>query len=169
MSSQAGPGEALVTLAAELRDEGSVVSPHVIDPDEAPALGLLAAAGPRTAAAPAEYALVVETIREGYLLHYGPPRLLSGHDSDLALLAGDYLYALGLRRLAELDDQEAVLELSNLISLCAQAHAEGEGERPGAESLSDALWLAAVGRVAGFGDGLARAAEAIGLRYSDWP
>ena len=39
------------------------------------ALGGLAAAGERTAAAPGEYALVVEAVREGYLLHYAaaPP------------------------------------------------------------------------------------------------
>ena len=58
----------------------------------------------RAAAAPGEYALVVEAVREGYLLHYGEPRLLAGHDADLALLAGDYLYALGLDRLAALGD-----------------------------------------------------------------
>ncbi len=59
-----------------------------------PALGLLAAAGPRAAEAPGEYALVIESIREGYLLHYGEPRVVVGADPDLALLAGDYLYAL---------------------------------------------------------------------------
>ena len=47
---------------------------------------------------------MVEAVREGYLLHYGEPRLLAGHDADLALLAGDYLYALGLDRLAALGD-----------------------------------------------------------------
>ena len=38
--------------------------------DEEPALGALAAAGPRAAEAPDEYMLLVEAIREGYLLHY---------------------------------------------------------------------------------------------------
>jgi hypothetical protein len=64
-------------------------------------------------------------VREGYLLHYGDPRLLAGHDADLALLAGDYLYALGIERLAALGDADAVRELADLISLCAQLHAEG--------------------------------------------
>ena len=32
-----------------------------------------------------------------------------GHDDDLALLAGDYLYALGIERLAQLGDTDAVL------------------------------------------------------------
>ena len=92
----------------------------------------LAAAGPRAAADPGEYALVVEAVREGYLLHYGEPRLLAGHDADLALLAGDYLYALGLDRLAALGDDRAVAILSDLIGRCAQLHAEGDaGDGPG--------------------------------------
>ena len=37
---------------------------------------------------------------EGYLLHFGRPRLLDTPDEDLRLLAGDYMYALGLSRLA---------------------------------------------------------------------
>ncbi len=125
--------DALRTLAAQLRDEETPISPHVVEPTEEPVLGQLAAAGPRAAAAPAEYALVVESVREGYLLHYGEPRLLAGHDSDLALLAGDYLYALGIERLAALGDSGAVRELADLISLCAQLHAEGRAtsEAPG--------------------------------------
>ncbi len=55
--------------------------------------------------------LLFEAIREGYLLHYGDPRLLDGADPDLRLLAGDYLYAVGLERLAALGDLEAVREL----------------------------------------------------------
>jgi hypothetical protein len=116
---------ALQALAEQLREEETPISPHVVDPTEAPELGQLAASGPRTAAAPAEYALVVEAVREGYLLHYGQPRLLAGHDPDLALLAGDYLYALGLDRLAALGDTRAVAALANLISECARRHAEG--------------------------------------------
>ena len=80
----------------------------MVEPAEPPVFGLAAAAGARAAAAPGEYALVVEAVREGYLLHYGEPRLLAGHDADLALLAGDYLYALGIERLAALGDSDAV-------------------------------------------------------------
>ena len=98
----------------------------MVDPAEPPRLGELAAAGPGAAAAPAEYALVVEAVREGYLLHYGEPRLLAGHDPDLALLAGDYLYALGLDRLAALGDTRAVALLADLISRLRPLHAEGE-------------------------------------------
>ena len=78
---------------------------------------------------------MVEAVREGYLLHYGEPRMLAGHDPDLALLAGDYLYALGLERLAALGDPEAVRELSDLISLCAQAMPRAAAE-PGSGALA---------------------------------
>ena len=131
------PEAALQQLAEQLRHQDTVISSHVVEPSERPVLGPLTAAGPRAAAAPAEYSLVVESIREGYELHYGTPRILAGHDDDLALLAGDYLYALGLERLAALGDDEAVAELSDLISLCAVSHAEGSaGTVP-------ALWLGA--------------------------
>ena len=122
----ATPAAALQTLADQLRAEDTPISPHVIDPAEPPELGELAAAGPGAVTAPAEYALVVEAVREGYLLHYEQPRFLAGHDSDLALLAGDYLYALGLDRLAALEDPRAVGILSDLISNCARLQSEGE-------------------------------------------
>jgi hypothetical protein len=85
------------------------------------------AAGPRLA-------LVVEAIREGYLQHYGEGRIVKPADPDLALLAGDRLYALGLERLAALGDLDAVTRLADLISASAQAHAEGDPAR------ADALW-----------------------------
>lgn len=141
----AEPESALVALARLLRAEDTVISPHVVDPVDPPTLGLIAASGPRAADAPGEYALVVESIREGYLLHYGTPRVLAPPDGDLALLAGDYLYALGLERLAGLGDLFAVRELSDLISLCAQLHAERR-ERDSVE----ALWQASA-RVIGAG------------------
>lgn len=131
---------ALRALAAQLRDEGTPISQHVVDPNAEPRLGELAAAGPRAAA---EYALVVEAVYEGYLLHYGEPRLLAGHDRDLALLAGDYLYALGLDRLAALGDVAAVAVLAELIGRCAQLHAEGAGED------AAALWEPAARQIGG--------------------
>jgi hypothetical protein len=150
----------LELIAERLRSEDTVISPYVVEPAGEPVLGPLAAAGPRAAAAPAEYSQVIEAIREGYELHYGTPRLLAGHDDDLALLAGDYLYALGLERLAALGDSEAVAELSDLISLCAASHT---AEMP--ENVP-ALWLAAAIAVGcGAGEGhregkaLARSAD----------
>jgi hypothetical protein len=47
-------------------------------------------------------------------------------DEDLALLAGDSLYALGLARLAEEGDLKAVAKLADLITGCAKAHADGQ-------------------------------------------
>jgi hypothetical protein len=137
--------DALRALADQLRGEDSVISPHVGEPQARAPLGALAAAGPRTAAAPDEYALIVEAVREGYLLHYGEPRVVRGADPDLALLGGDYLYAIGLERLAGLGDLEAVGQLSDLISLAAQVHDRSPDE---AEDEARALWLATVTAIA---------------------
>lgn len=73
------------------------------------------------------YALGVETIYEGYLLHYGRPRLFSPADPDTALLLGDYLYAHGLVRVSATGSIGAVHDLAELISLCAQARADSRG------------------------------------------
>ena len=77
---------------------------------------------------------VLEAVYEGYLMHYGEPRAFAGMDPDLRLLAGDALYALGLARLAEAGDIDAIAVLSDLISDSAQAHAEGRPED------AEALW-----------------------------
>jgi hypothetical protein len=140
MMGERPPSEALRALAGQLRDEGSVIASHVVEPGPVEAgLGSLAAAGPRTASTPGEYALIVEAVREGYLLHYGQPRLVAGADPDLSLLAGDYLYALGLERLAALGDLAAVRELADLISISAQLQAE-EREQGSVQT----LWLACI-------------------------
>jgi hypothetical protein len=83
-----------------------------------------------------ERLFVMESVYEGYLLHYGRPRLFEGMDDDLRLLAGDALYALGLARLAESGDVPAVAELADLISSSARAQAEGRSDT--AEALWDA-------------------------------
>jgi hypothetical protein len=135
----AHPNEALTRLAARLREGETPISAHVVEPDERPVFGLLAALGPRSAGSPAEYAFVVEAVREGYLLHYGRPRLLRGHDDDLALLAGDYLYALGIERLAALGDARAVAVLAELIGGCARLHTEERADEVPALWRSSAL------------------------------
>jgi hypothetical protein len=71
------------------------------------------------------FALGLETIYEGYLAHYGRPRLFVPADVDTALLLGDYLYAHGLVRIADVGTVEAVADLAELISLCAQLRADG--------------------------------------------
>jgi hypothetical protein len=77
------------------------------------------------------FAVGLETIYEGYLAHYGTPRLFAPADADVALLLGDYLYAHGLVRVASFGETDAVSDLSELISLCSQVRAEeAEGDGP---------------------------------------
>ena len=76
-----------MTLAETLRSEGGLLAAAVA-PDAPPD-----GEGP--------YAAVLAAIREGYEQHYGEGRVLRTEDRDLALLAGDRLYALGLALLAE--------------------------------------------------------------------
>jgi len=80
---------------------------------------------------------VLEAVYEGYLMHYGESRAFAVEDRDLCLLGGDALYALGLSRLAEAGDIEAVAALAALITASARAHAEERGAEV------DALWRAA--------------------------
>jgi hypothetical protein len=70
------------------------------------------------------YALGVETIYEGYLLHYGRPRLFTPKDADTGLLLGDYLYAHGLVRIEQVGTVDAVNDLAELIAMCAYLRAE---------------------------------------------
>jgi len=89
--------------------------------------------------AESRFALGLETIYEGYLLHYGRPRLFAPGDGHNALLLGDYLYAHGLVRVAAHDDVDAVADLAALISLCAQLRADGDGGDGGAWAATAAL------------------------------
>jgi len=86
------------------------------------------------------FALGLETIYEGYLMHYGHPRLFAPPDRDNALLLGDYLYAHGLVRVAAHREVDAVADLAELISLCAQLRA-GELEGDGAAWAASAALL----------------------------
>jgi hypothetical protein len=71
------------------------------------------------------FALGIETIYEGYLLHYGRARLFAPADDDISLLLGDALLAHGLVRIAETGSTTAVGDVAALLSLCAQARADG--------------------------------------------
>ena len=97
------------------------------------------------------YALGLETIYEGYLVHYGRPRLFAPADRDTAILLGDYLYAHGLVRVAECEDVVAVANLAELISLCSLL----QGERKGGDG---PLWAAHAALLAEGGLAEARAA-----------
>lgn len=122
----------LQALARQLKDEGTPISAHAIEPTAEDSF-----------APPGDRAAVVEAVREGYLLHYAESRLLAGHDDDLALLAGDYLYALGIERLAALGDTDAVLVLADLIAASARLHAEGRSEEV------EQIWERALKELAG--------------------
>ena len=133
---------ALERLAAEVRERGGLLAGTVGVESGDGSLGEVAAAGRRAAAHADDYALLIEAIHEGYLLHYAGGRVVRPGDPDLALLAGDRLYAIGLARLAELGDLAAVAELADVISLAAQAHAEDDPER------AAVIWEAGVRAVA---------------------
>jgi hypothetical protein len=138
----------LERLRSLLLEEGGLMSSLVPAEDLAPSPARgpaqVAAAGPRAEGFSAEYELLVETIYEGYLLHYRVPRVVRAGEADLGLLAGDRLYALGLARLVDLGDVEGVAELADVIALCALAHAGGQAE------LAAGIWMAGA-RALGWG------------------
>lgn len=141
-------GPALERLRALLREQGGLMA-SLLPADGAPAANgsgpaQLAAAGPRTHARAEEYELLLEAIYEGYLLHYGSPRVVRPPEPDLGLLAGDQLYALGLARLVALGDLAAVAELADVIALSALAQGDGHDE------LARAVWYAGA-RAVGWG------------------
>ena len=139
--------DALRALAVRLRGDGELIAGATTEPAPGAdaSLGAAAAAGAGTRADAGEYALLVEAIREGYLAHYGEGRVLRTDDTDLELLAGDHLYALGLERLAALGDLESVAILAGVIAQGARAHAE---HRP---ADAEAAWHAGVQEVAARG------------------
>jgi hypothetical protein len=152
-------GRSLEALCQAIAAEGGEPAAALVPPRSGELFGPLAAAGTRTAAAADEYSLLVESIFEGYLLHHWESRILDLPDPDLRLLCGDFLYALGLSRLAELGDLEAVVELADLISLCAAVHAaDPDIEGP----LPAALWtLSALAVSCGPWPGHAEVKEAV--------
>jgi hypothetical protein len=113
---------ALERLADTLRAEGGLLGDAVRHQDGNP----LVPEGSR--------AFAVEAIREGHLLHHATSRLLDTSDPDLALLAGDRLYALGLAALAAAGDLEAVRVMAEVIAGAAAALGEGD------EAAAEAAW-----------------------------
>jgi hypothetical protein len=140
IADEAGRESAL--WGAALRHEG--------DRDETPVFSVLSEQ---------RFALGLESIYEGYLLHYGRPRLFAPDDSDTAILMGDYLYAHGLVRVAAQGDVTVVADLAELVSLCAQLRAEGR-------SGDGAAWAGTVALL-GSGDGRLEAARAALRLQSD--
>ena len=107
--------------------------------------------------APERFALALETIYEGYLLHYGRPRLFAHPGDEEAILLGDYLYAHGLVRVAATGELDAVATFADLISTCAHLQAEGSAG-------DDEAWLAAARRLGG--DATAAAVSAACLAHA---
>jgi len=141
--------DALQRLREQLRDGGGLMSTLLAPGAQTPPAdphgpAALAASGPRAARAPEEYELLVEAIYEGYLLHYGEPRVVRVPDADLCVLAGDRMYAVGLARLVALGDTIAVGEIADTITLSALAHSAGAVE------LARAVWAAGA-RAIGWG------------------
>jgi hypothetical protein len=164
-----GDQDALERLRELLRREGGLMATLVAPeregaPRTAPGTrnghgaspGGVAASGPRAAGQRGEYELLVEAIYEGYLLHYGTPRVVRMPEADLKLLAGDRLSAIGLARLVELGDTLAVAELADTITLSALAQGAGQS------LLADAIWAAGA-RAVGYGcsEAHARAKELV--------
>jgi hypothetical protein len=137
------------TIAAEAAAESPVWAEALVSPERRTAARVF------STLAPSELALGVETIYEGYLVHFGRPRLFEPPDTDTALLLGDYLYANGLVHVAATGNVSAVADLAELIALCAQSRAEGrDGDA--------AAWAATCAHLGH--DGLGRARDALRLR-----
>jgi hypothetical protein len=83
------------------------------------------------------FALGVETIREGYLVHHGASRAFRPATSEQAILLGDYLYAAGLVEICAAGDLDAVRTLASLIADVSDRRARGVPDDP-------ARWDAAV-------------------------
>jgi hypothetical protein len=138
--------ETLERLRMLLAREGEAIAPALADPGAEDVIAPLVCAcaargvGQENGRSGPELALVLESILEGYLLHYGRSRLVDTADEDLRLLAGDHLYAVGLSRLASLGDLDAVRALADLITLCARAHADAGANGDPARAPA-ALWL----------------------------
>ena len=140
MTEAAITGGSLERLWELVSAEGEALAPALGGAPGDDTLGRLVAACGAGRPDAEERALIVESVLEGYLLHYGTARVIDTEDGDLRLLAGDYMYALGLSRLARMGDLDAVSALADLISQSARYHAMGWADGDGADALA-ALWV----------------------------
>jgi hypothetical protein len=126
VSATADGTSVLGLLAAALRDEGGLPDEVVREPssDADDGVGRAVAAGPRAVEVGSALALAAEATREAELLHHAPERarVVRTDDRDLALLAGDRLYALGLERLAVGGWTDEVAILADVVALVARLH-----------------------------------------------
>lgn len=159
-------GEAPATSPAGSAPNGTDLRVAAPDPSAAPGPAAPAAAQTPEPARAATLALAAEATREAELLHHAPEhaRVVRTDDRDLALLAGDRLYALGLARLAAGGHVDEVAILADIVALVARLHAEpawaigpatpsrpgaGTGAPDDARDRTRALWDAACAALAG--------------------
>ena len=142
MALTAAPGGIWETIAAEAAGESPLWAGVLRPVEEREPVAVF------SPLAPERFALGLETIYEGYLMHYGRPRLFAAADRDTRVLLGDYLYAHGLVRVAEHREVGVVADLAELLSLCAQVRAEAA---PDSAEEDGALWAATLARL-GSGD-----------------
>jgi len=123
---------ALAEIHAELKQDDRLLAEALLTSPEA------SAAGPTDelqSEIDPQLRVGVEAIREGHLLHWATGRVLNTPDLDLALLAGDRLYALGLERVAATGSRSAIASLSRLIKDSATAMAGSN------VALAEELWI----------------------------
>ncbi|MDO9410153.1 hypothetical protein [Patulibacter sp.] len=168
MSPGAAGTPVLARLAAALREEGGLPPEVVHDPlpDADDRIGRAVADGPRAADVGPALSLAAEATREAELLHHAPEhaRVVRTDDRDLALLAGDRLYALGLERLAVGGWTDEVAILADVVALVARLHGPpamaigpaSDGEEAGGTGAPDeaaarttVLWSAAAAALGG--------------------
>ena len=95
------------------------------------------------------YALALEFVYEGYLLHYRQSRVaVAGAPLETRLLAGDHFDARGLHEVARRGDVDAAELLTRLMSACSWLRSEG---LPSA--WDDDLWTLTVAGIASLQSG----------------
>jgi hypothetical protein len=137
------------TIAADARGESPAWARALRDPPQwEPVFSSLA---------PGRFTLGLETVYEGYLVHYGESRLFRALGDEERVLLGDYLYAHGLVRIEQAGGVDAVAAMAELIATCAALRAAGDGGD------SDA-WVDAARRLGG-DPAPAEVAHAVGRHY----
>ncbi|MHB1389759.1 MAG: hypothetical protein ACYCXF_00770 [Thermoleophilia bacterium] len=128
-SNQNSSHQVLMQMRREVAADGVLLADQLRPQSDLPAgagySDLFTAAASETTAAD-HYRVGLEYIFEGYLLHFGVSRLLGSDTGEgFRLLAGDYMYACGLSRIAQLDDPVPIRALADLIGVCARVRCAG--------------------------------------------
>ena len=140
-SGMASTATSLDALAALLATGERHLALRRASPDDEPALGALAAAGPARRDAPGEYALLVEAIREGYLLHYESRGCIEGADADLRAARRRLPLRARPRAARRARRPGRGRELADLISLGGAGSRRGGARHPWIDCSGARLWL----------------------------